>query len=277
MPGCMIQCSNVYADKDGKEMVSPLEYETLGLVGTNCGLEDPDDVARLNHIANDLGIDTIELGATLGVLMEAGEGAFGDHAFMAAALEDIRKGNERGRILAQGTARVGEHYKVKRVPVVKKQGISAYDPRVIEVTGISMMVTAQGADHTTGNIPTFECDGKSTKELVKASLDIQVNCATADSLGLCLFGRSVTNVNKDFVVKALNDAHGTSLDATFFDTLGLATLRYEWAFNKDAGFTEKDDEYPDFFFDEPLEPTGKTQRHHAAEVNGYLRELLGAS
>ena len=274
MPGCMIQCSNVYADKDGKEMVSPLEYETLGLVGTNCGLEDPDDVARLNHIANDLGIDTIELGATLGVLMEAGEGAFGDHAFMAAALEDIRKGNARGRILAQGTARVGEHYKVKRVPVVKKQGISAYDPRVIEVTGISMMVTAQGADHTTGNIPTFECDGKSTKELVKASLDIQVNCATADSLGLCLFGRSVTNVNKDFVVKALNDAHGTSLDATFFDTLGLATLRYEWAFNKDAGFTEKDDEYPDFFFKEPLEPTGKTQRHHSAEVNGYLRELL---
>ena len=274
MPGCMIQCSNVYADKDGKEGVSPLEYETLGLVGTNCGLEDPDHVAYLNHIANDLGIDTIELGATLGVLMEAGEGAFGDHAFMAAALDDMRKGTPRGRILAQGTARVGAHYNVKRVPVVKKQGISAYDPRVIEVTGISMMVTAQGADHTAGNIPTYECDGKTTEQLVEASLDIQVACATADSLGLCLFGRSVTNVNKDFIVNALNDAHGTSLDVGFFDKLGLDALRYEWAFNKDAGFTEKDDELPAFFFEEPLPPTGKTQRHRSADVNRHLRELL---
>jgi len=274
MPGCMIQCSNVYVDENGKEVNSPLEYETLGLMGTNCGLTDPDDVARLNHIANDLGVDTIEVGATLAVLMDAGQGKFGDHEFMAAALEDIRQGNERGRILAQGTARVGEHYGVKRVPVVKKQGISAYDPRVIEVTGISMMVTAQGADHTAGNIPTFECDGKSTDELVEASLDIQVNCATADSLGLCLFGRSVTNVNKEFIVEAINNAHGTSFGTDFFDQIGLDTLRYEWAFNKEAGFTEEDDEFPSFFFDEPLEPTGKTQRHTSAAVNKHLRELL---
>ena len=142
----MIKCSNIFVDEDGRELVSPMEYETLGLVGTNCGLDDPDHVAMLNHIANDLGVDTIEVGATLGVLMDAGEGKFGDHEFMAKALDDIRQGNERGRILAQGTARVGEHYKVARIPTIKKQGISAYDPRVIEVTGISMMVTAQGAD-----------------------------------------------------------------------------------------------------------------------------------
>lgn len=38
MPGCLIQCSNIYADKDGNELVSPVEYETLGLLGSNCGL-----------------------------------------------------------------------------------------------------------------------------------------------------------------------------------------------------------------------------------------------
>ena len=274
MPGCMIRCSNVYVDKEGKEMVSPMEYETLGLVGTNCGLEDPDHVAYLNHIANDLGIDTIELGATLGVLMEAGQGEFGDHEFMAAALEDMRKGTERGKILAQGTARVGEHYKVARVPVIKKQGISAYDPRVIEVTGISMMVTAQGADHTTGNIPGFECDGKTTKELTAASLDIQILCASADSLGLCVFGRSVTNVQLDFIMDALNKAHGTELDAGFYHRIGLETLRDEWEFNKRAGFTEDDDELPDFFYDEELPPQNKRARHRSAEVNIALRELV---
>ena len=274
MPGCMIECSNVYFDDKGKEMVSPLEYETLGLVGSNCGLGDPDDVARLNAVANDLGIDTIELGATLGVLMEAGLGAFGDAGFMMAALDDIRLGNERGRLLAQGTARVGEHYGVARVPVIKRQGISAYDPRVIEVTGISMMLTAQGADHTAGNLPAFDCKGKSTEELVAVSLGAQVSAAAADSLGFCIFGRSVTDTNPQLIVTALNDAHGTQLDETFPRTIGREVLELEWAFNKLAGFTEQDDELPQFFYDEALAPSGNVARHRAKEIRLSLEQLI---
>ena len=274
MPGCMIQCSNVYADEDGGEMVSPMEYETLGLMGSNCGLTDPDDVAIVNNIANDLGIDTIEAGATIGVLMEAGEGEFGDVDYMIRVLEDIRAGNEKGRLYAQGTARVGEHYDVGRIPVIKKQGISAYDPRVIEVTGISMMVTAQGADHTAGNIPQYECADKDTEHLTEASLGIQTACAAADSLGLCLFGRSVTNEHKDLIVNALNDAHGTDLPVEFFDELGLEALKLEWEFNEQAGFTIEDDELPDFFYDEELYPSNKKARHHAPEVKEYLSRML---
>src|SRR5512144_802951 len=100
MPGCVIQCSNVYHDASGKEVVSPVEYETLGLLGTNCGISDPDDLAQLNHVANDLG-------ATLAVLMEAGLGAFGDVKFMTDCLAEIQRGTEQGRLWAQGTARVG--------------------------------------------------------------------------------------------------------------------------------------------------------------------------
>jgi len=275
MPGCVIECSNVYVDASGKELVSPLEYETLGLMGSNCGLDHPDQVARVNAAANDLGVDTIEVGATLGVLMEAKQGVFGDVEFMLQAMEDMRRGNERGRLIAQGAARVGAHYQVARVPVIKKQSISAYDPRVIEVTGISMMVTAQGADHTAGNLPVFDCKDKTTAELVEASLGIQTAVATADSLGLCIFGRSVTNVSFDLIVNALNDAHGVSLDTSFFEKLGRETLRMEWAFNKAAGFTEKDDELPEFFYKEPIAPTNKTARHRSAEVNRRMRELLG--
>ena len=274
MPGCLIECSNVYVDANGKELVSPLEYETLGLMGSNCGLDHPDNVARVNAAANDLGVDTIEVGATLGVLMEAGQGAFGDVEFMLQAMQDMRRGTERGRLLAQGTARVGAHYKVARVPVIKGQSISAYDPRVIEVTGISMMITAQGADHTTGNLPVFDCKDKTTAQLVEASLGIQTACAAADSLGLCIFGRSVTNVSAELVVTALNDAHGTKLEPSFMQTLGLETLRNEWAFNKAAGFTEKDDELPEFFYAEALAPSGKTARHYSAEVNRSMRKLL---
>ena len=273
MPGCLIQCSNIYADENGEEICSPVEYETLGLMGSNCGLTEPDDVARLNDVANDLGVDTIEIGAMLGMMMEM-EGCFGDPEYMAAALEDIRAGNERGKILAQGAARAGEHYGAKRIPVVKKQGISAYDPRVIEVTGISMMVTSMGADHTAGNIPAFKCDGKTTAELTEASLDIQIDCAGADSLGLCLFGRSVTNANQELIVGALNAAQGTDLTPAFFRDLGREALQMEWEFNRQAGFTEADDELPEFFND-ALAPSGKAARHTPADINAALADLLG--
>ncbi|MFQ5659514.1 MAG: aldehyde ferredoxin oxidoreductase C-terminal domain-containing protein [Gammaproteobacteria bacterium] len=272
MPGCVIQCSNVYADANGNEIASPVEYETLGLMGTNCGIDDPDDLARLNHTANDLGIDSIETGATLGLLMEAGLAKFGDVAFMMRALEEIRQGSEEGRIWSQGTARAGRHYRLDRIPVIKKQAISAYDPRVIEVTGISMMVTAQGADHTTGNVPTMDCRDKDLEELVEASLECQIAFAATDSLGLCLFGRTVTNTNVPFITDAVNNALGTNLEPSFFQKLGRDTLRYENEFNKAAGFTEDDDELPSFFYEEPLAPSNKVARFHSREVNHCISE-----
>ncbi len=275
MPGCTIQCSNVYADKDGNEVVSPVEYETIGLLGTNCGLTDPDELAHLNKIANDLGVDTIELGGMIGVLMEAGKGEFGDAKFMQGVLDEMRKGSEEGKLYAQGTAVVGEHFNVARVPVIKRQAISAYDPRVIEVTGITMMMTAQGADHTAGNMPQYDCKGKDANELVGASIDAQIMCASADSLGLCIFGRSVTNTHTDFLTAAMNDAHGIELDDDFYARLGRETLVLENDFNKAAGFTEADDELPAFFYDESLPPSNKAARFHSNEVNDTARAIRG--
>jgi aldehyde:ferredoxin oxidoreductase len=273
MPGCVIQCSNVYVDASGKEVVSPVEYETLGLLGTNCGLSDPDDLAQLNYVCNDLGVDTIETGATLAVLMEAGLGSFGDPKFMADCLAEVRQGTEKGRLWAQGTARVGEHYKVRRVPVIKKQAISAYDPRVVEATGIAMMATAQGADHTAGNLPRLKTREMDLSSMIEQSLIVQTNTAATDSLGLCIFGRSVTEPNVEFIVNALNAACGTSLTKDFFPALGRETLRLEHEFNRRAGFTEKDDELPAFFYTEALPPTNHVARFHGSDVHAMYERL----
>jgi aldehyde:ferredoxin oxidoreductase len=273
MPGCVIQCSNVYADASGKEVVSPVEYETLGLLGTNCGLTDPDDLAQLNYVCNDLGVDTIETGAMLAVLMEAGLGRFGDAKFMADCLAEVRAGTEKGRVWAQGTARVGEHYKVRRVPVIKKQAISAYDPRVVEATGIAMMATAQGADHTAGNLPRLKTREMDLGSMIEQSLVAQTNTAATDSLGLCIFGRSVTEPNIAFIVDAINAACGTSLPTEFFPALGRETLRLEREFNRRAGFTAQDDELPQFFYEESLPPTNHVARFHGPDVHDMYERL----
>lgn len=273
MPGCVIQCSNVYVDEEGNEVVSPVEYETLGLLGTNCGISDPDDLAALNYIANDLGVDTIETGAMLAVLMEAGLAKFGDVAFMVDALKEIRVGSEKGKIYAQGTARVGEHFNVERIPVVKKQAISAYDPRVIEVTGITMMVTAQGADHTAGNVARYKSKGKGAEELKEASMGAQIASAATDSLGLCVFGGAVTTKKLDFIVDSINKAHGTNLTAEFFNELGKEVLHLEKQFNEQAGFGVEDDELPAFFYNEPINESEDVARFHAEDVHDIYDDL----
>jgi aldehyde:ferredoxin oxidoreductase len=113
----------------------------------------------------------------------------------------------------------------------------------------------------------MDCKGKSTQELTEASLGVQINAAVADSLGLCLFGRSVTDAHHELIANAINDAHGTDLDPAFIKELGRETLELEMRFNEAAGFTEADDELPAFFYEEPVAPTDKVARHHAPEVN----------
>lgn len=276
MPGCVIQCSNVYVDEDGNEVTSPVEYETLALLGTNCGLRHPDDLAEMNQYCNELGIDTIETGAMIAVLMDSGLAEFGDVEFMRRVFQELQDGTEDGKLWAQGTARVGKHYNNHRVPVIKGQAISAYDPRVIEVTGISMMMTAQGADHTTGNVPRYKSRGKSVEELVEASLASQIACAAVDSIGICVFGKSVTNPNVDLIADSINAAIGTELTPHFFQQIGRETLLLEREFNVAAGFTQDDDDLPDFFYDEPLAPTNQTARFKGSEVHelfSYLEKV----
>jgi aldehyde:ferredoxin oxidoreductase len=272
MPGCVIQCSNVYVDEHGKEVVAPLEYETLGLMGTNCGFKEPDVVARLNAAANELGIDSIEFGAMMGMLMGAGQAAFGDAAFVDRALEDLRLGNERGRILAQGCARVAEHYGISRAPVIKRQAMSAYDPRVIEVTGVSMRTSAQGADHTSGAVPLFT--GQTLEEVATASFNAQVNAMIGDTLGMCLLGRGVHDIRRDILVDAVAAFHGIKIDPSWLNAMGREGLKMERQFNREAGFTEADDEAPAFLRDEPLPPTNRTARFTAGEINSVFARLM---
>jgi aldehyde:ferredoxin oxidoreductase len=209
----------------------------------------------------------------LAVLMDAGLAEFGDVNFLGEALKEIRLGTENGRLWAQGTARVGEHYQVNRVPTVKKQAISAYDPRVIEVTGVTMMVTAQGADHTAGNLPKIKSRDKEIDEIMDASLEVQVEAAVNDSLGLCIFGRFVSTPNVEFIVNAINNAHGTNVEPSFLENMGRETLRMEREFNRAAGFTIEDDELPEFFYTEPLYPSNQVARFHSEDVKDIYDRL----
>ncbi len=87
----------------------------------------------------------------------------------------------------------------------------------------------------------------------------------------------MTNLSIDLIGTALNDAHGTDPEPSFIDELGREALQLEWQFNREAGFTEEDDELPGFFYSEALPPSGSVARHRSAEVNEHPRNLLGGA
>ena len=256
MAGCTIKCSNIFGGEDGKMIVSPLEYETIGLMGSNLGISSLDAIARMNWEVNDLGLDSIEIGAALGVAAEAGLLQWGDCEGAMRLILEIRKGSEVGRTLGNGAAATGEKYGIERVPVVKRQAMSAYEPRAIKGTGVTYATSPQGADHTAGLTIRFKLNHLDPAVQKEASLNAQLNMAGYDTLGVCIFAASGYAATPDNVVRRLLQArHGwPDVPENILQELGKQTIKMEREFNRRAGFTAKDDRIPAWMTKQPLPP-----------------------
>jgi len=121
-----------YNDKDGHFLTKQPEYETVWAHGGNCGINDLDKIAMMDFLDDNYGIDTIEMGATIAVAMEAGLAKFGDADAAIKFINEVGKGTDLGRILGNGAGMTGKAFGVERVPVVKNQAMPAYDPRAVQ-------------------------------------------------------------------------------------------------------------------------------------------------
>jgi len=272
MPGCTIRCSNVFPDASGRQIVSPLEYETIGLVGSNLGINNLDAIGRINRELDDLGIDSIEIGAALGVAAEAGLMAFGDDERALALIDEIRRGTPLGRILGHGAAITGKVFGVLRVPVVKKQAISAYDPRAIKGTGVTYATSPQGADHTAGLTIRARIDHLKPEGQAALSRTAQVNMAGYDTLGACIFASFGFAAAPGAVRDLLRARYGWDLGEEALQVLGRQTLSLEHQFNRAAGFTRAADRLPEWMTTEPLPPTGAVFDVPEAELDALCEE-----
>ena len=255
MAGCAIRCSNVFSDQNGEQVVvAPLEYETIGLMGSNLGIDSLDVIAEMNRAANDLGLDSIEVGAALGVACDAGLMEFGDGARALELIAEIQAQTPLGRVLGNGAAATGLVLGVERVPVVKGQAISAYDPRAIKGMGVTYATTPQGADHTTGMTIRAKIKHTQIEGQVEKSREAQLKMAGYDSLGACIFsGFGFADV-PDTIFELVNARYGTNFDMGLLQDLGRETIAYEREFNRRAGFTKADDRLPEWMTREPLPP-----------------------
>jgi aldehyde:ferredoxin oxidoreductase len=263
-PGCIIRCSNIYKDKKGDTLTGGLEYESCWSLGADLGVDNLDDIAVMNRLCDDYGVDTIETGVTLGVAMEAGVAKFGDGKAAIELIKEIGKATPLGRILGSGAEVTGKVFGVRRVPTVKGQAIPAYDPRAVKGVGVTYATTPMGADHTAGYSVTAnilsvggKVDPLKPEGQVDLSRNLQIATAFLDSTGLCLFvAFAVLDIPEalEGIVEMCNARFGWNKTADDYLEMGKQVLRDERAFNAGAGIGQGDDDLPEFFRKEQLPP-----------------------
>lgn len=256
-PGCVIHCSQAYHDREGRYLTSGFEYETIWAFGAHTLIKDLDDIAIMDRLCDDIGVDTIEMGVAIGIAMEGGLIQWGDGKAAIDLLKKVGTEDPLGKIIGNGAAFTGQAFGVDRVPVVKRQAFPAYDPRAVKGLGVTYATTPMGADHTAGyavcqNVLKVggDIDPLKKEGNVEVSKNLQTATAAIDATGLCLFTAFPVLDNDDGVqtiVSLINARYGTNMIPDDFLNLGISILKDEQEFNKRAGFTKADDRLPDFF------------------------------
>jgi len=266
--GCVIRCSGTFYGKNGNFLTKQPEYETVWAHGGNCGIDDLDVIAELDRMDDDFGLDTIEMGATIGVAMEGGVAKFGDAEAAINLLKEVGQGTPLGRILGNGASVTGQVFGVERVPVVKRQAMPAYDPRAVQGIGVTYATTTMGADHTAGYSVTANVlgvggnvDATKPEGQVELSRNLQIATAAIDATGMCLFiAFAILDQAETFqaLLDVISGFSGQPCTADDVTDLGKSILKQEREFNAAAGFTSKDDRLPAFFKTEPIPPHNVT-------------------
>jgi aldehyde:ferredoxin oxidoreductase len=198
---CPIRCSREKVVIDGRAMKGP-EFETIGLLGSNLGHTDLAMVTRLSERCDQLGLDTISAGGTLGFAMELTERGmlqsdlrFGKTDNLLQTLEDIAHRRGLGDELAEGSMRLADkHGGMEFAPQAKGMEYAAYEPRGAAGHGLGYAVSNRGGCHINGGYMIFfEATGPMTMDphtpLGKPAFVVfQQNMFDAvSSAGCCIF------------------------------------------------------------------------------------------
>jgi len=211
--GCPLACTRltrvdgeIWGEKYSGTGEGP-EYETIGSLGSACGIDNLAAITKANYLCNELGLDTISAGVTIACAMEmytkgilsAGEIGrplpFGDADGMIALLEAAAHRQGFGDQIAQGSWRLASRYGHPEMSITaKKQEFPSYDPRGLKGMGLLYATSNKGASHMAGDTAYTELFGVGTKTdglayEGKAALTkhFQDLFTLIDAAGLCVF------------------------------------------------------------------------------------------
>ncbi len=261
---CPITCTRITKTSNDQEGEGP-EYETAWAFGAQCGIDDLEAVTEANYLCNDLGLDTISMGNTIGCAMELGERGllenkfgFGQAEKLGELIRDTAHRRGIGADLAEGSYRMAEKYGVPQLSMtVKKLEMPAYDPRGMQGQGLVYATGNRGACHETGNmlgpevlalprlIDRFATQGKAG--IVSVHQD---SAAVIDSLVYCKFTNLA--VAEEFFARTLTAVTGVNFTVDDLMMVGERVWTLERLYNLREGFTSEDDTLPERMLKEPI-------------------------
>jgi aldehyde:ferredoxin oxidoreductase len=218
-----------------------------------------------------MGMDTIELGAAMGVAASSGKMEMGNLASAWALLDEVEKGAEFGAVLGNGVVATAKALEVTRIPAFKGQAIPAHDGRVCKAVGVTYATSPMGADHTAGlsYVDPMDKAGK-----VEQSFEMQVVMGVVDSMGYCLLAAPSDHAAAlAFLKNLINARYGLNVSEEDLVEIGKQTLRDELKYNKGAEFATLHGPDPAFVRTEPLAPTGSVFDVDAEEVASIWERL----
>ncbi|MHA1978948.1 MAG: aldehyde ferredoxin oxidoreductase family protein, partial [Candidatus Hodarchaeales archaeon] len=209
---CVIQCSHVFDEDfsfmDNKNHIVAIpEYETLGLIGSNCSVKH-ETVIEANYLLNKYGLDSISTGSVIAFFMECSEKNlvpeeyesekvhFGDDKGLLKLIGKIAFKKGVGMLLSEGTKRISEVFgKGTDAFAIQVKGLemAAWDPRAKLGLGLSYATAAVGASHLRGWPSTSKVpnDELISQEIVDTLVESQDTKFIKDSLIICHFTHSI--------------------------------------------------------------------------------------
>jgi aldehyde:ferredoxin oxidoreductase len=287
---CPVACKKEVEVKEGpfKVHMESVEYEPAWSLGANCGNNNIAAVAYIIDLANDLGLDAIEIGDALAVYMEAsqrnytdGDGKleWGDGEGMAEVVRKVAMREGVGDKLAEGAAGAAKAWAHPEMAMaVKGMGIPAYDPRGLQGMGIGYATSNRGACHLRAYTPASELgvmpfgtlktdplawEGKGA--LCKIFQDVH---AVSDSLDLCKFSAFAEGM--DEYTAQFNAVTGLNYSVEELLKCGERIYNLERYYNNLNGFREGSDYLPKRFLEEPSTMPGS--EGHVCELDKMLEE-----
>ncbi|MDZ7758647.1 MAG: aldehyde ferredoxin oxidoreductase family protein [Desulfovermiculus sp.] len=284
--GCPVACGRQTRVEDpdfGGQGEGP-EYETVYALGPNCMVDNLAAITKANYVCNELGLDTITMGATIACAMELFDKGhlsetdvgqqllWGDgHALVQMArMTGYREGF--GDVLAQGSYRLAERYGHPELAMVtKKQEFPGYEPRGEQAMGLAYATSPIGGSHMRGDPAYFELfgvpqqvDPQEWEGKAEITKDFQNLSAVIDAAGLCIFFAVRNLAGKELdvpptgILEYLNTATGLNYTLDELIESSERIINAERLFLAAAGFTRKDDSLPDRLTKEPM-PSGPAQ------------------
>lgn len=273
--------------RSGKYGVSvDLDYETVFALGGLVGCFDPDEVIKLNDLADRLGMDTISLGNVVAFAVEASRlGKLPPLEWGCDTAErlavDIAYRRGLGDLLAEGVAAAAAKIGAREIAVhVRGLEPAGYDPRALKGMALGYAIGYRGADHLATMAYAIDYAGMAGgpqslgDEKIHAVAHMEEVAAIMDSLVLCKFGRGVYDLypggrGLETIARLLSDVTGDGWTAGLVRESALRIINLTRALNVMMG--DPGDGLPERWY-KPVKFGDRILQLNREEVEDALRK-----